>query len=351
MQSIKIKTDIKNFTHESLSAWLYEHQIETYRAGQVLKWIYQRQADSFEVMTDIKKETREFLSRHFTIDRLEITKAETSSDGCKKYQFTLSDGKRIESVLIPEKDHYTLCISSQVGCALGCRFCLTGKLGLSRNLTMGEILAQIRDIGNEVASNGKDFSRISNIVFMGMGEPLANYENVVSAIRIIVDSNFGMKISTRRVTVSTAGIVPRLYDLGSDTEVNVAISLNATDDKSRNKLMPINKTYPLEELINACIHYNLKPHRKIMIEYILIRGINDSLEDAKRLVKILHPINAKINLIPFNAHEKSEYKCPDESTIQRFRQYLMDKNYTTIVRYSKGTDISAACGQLGSASD
>jgi len=336
------KTDIKDLTNDQLVLWLESKGLEPYRAAQILKWIYLRQTDTFDIMTDVGKEIRKLLSRHFSIARLEKARIETSQDGSKKYLFKLNDGKHVESVLIPEKDHYTLCISTQVGCAQGCRFCLTARGGLVRNLTRGEIIAQVRDVSK--CLDGP--KRLTNIVLMGMGEPLANYSNVVSAINTITDSNYGLGFSSRRLTLSTAGLVPKLSSLGRDTSVNLAISLNATDNKTRNMLMPINRKYPLEKLLDACAGYPLLPRRRITFEYILIKGINDSITDAKRLVTLLRPIRAKINLIPFNEYEGSEFNRPEESAIFNFKEILNKNDYTAIIRHSKGQDISAACGQL-----
>jgi 23S rRNA (adenine2503-C2)-methyltransferase len=336
------KTDIKELTIDQLVLWLESKELEPYRAVQILKWIYLHQTDTFDIMTDVGKETRELLSHHFYIARLEKARIETSQDGSKKYLFKLNDGKYVESVLIPEKDHYTLCISSQVGCAQGCKFCLTARGGFVRNLTRGEIISQVRDISKCL----DDSKGLTNIVFMGMGEPLANYSNVVSAVNTITDSDTGFGFSSRRLTISTAGLIPKLSDLGRDTTVNLAISLNATDNKSRNMLMPINRKYPLEKLLDACAEYPLKPRHKITFEYILIKGVNDSIKDAKRLVKLLRPIRAKINLIPFNAYEGSEFNRPEESVILSFKEILNKNDYTAMIRHSKGQDISAACGQL-----
>jgi 23S rRNA (adenine2503-C2)-methyltransferase len=337
------KPDIKELTNDKLVSWLQSKGLEPYRAVQIQKWIYLRQADTFDTMTNVGKKIRELLSRHFSIARLEKTRIETSKDGSQKYLFKLDDGKYVESVLIPEKDHYTLCISTQVGCAQGCRFCLTAKGGWVRNLTRGEIVAQVRDISN--CLDGP--KRLTNIVLMGMGEPLANYSNVVSAINTITDDNCGLGFSNRRLTLSTAGLVPKISNLGRDTSVNLAISLNAANNETRNMLMPINRKYPLEKLLDACARYPLLPRRRITFEYILIKGINDSIKDAKRLVKLLRPIRAKINLIPFNEYEGSEFNRPEESDILDFKEILNKNNYTAMIRYSKGQDISAACGQLG----
>jgi len=336
------KKDILEYSKDQLCSWLAERKIEKYRADQIQKWVYLRQADSFEPMTNISKEIRALLSQHFVIGRLAAEQIETSRDGSRKYLFKLKDGKHIESVLIPEREHYTLCVSSQVGCAQGCLFCLTATGGFERNLTRGEIIAQVRDIKNELA----DPMRLTNIVFMGMGEPLANYQNLVSAIGVITDTDAGLRLASRRVTVSTAGLVSRLADLGRNTRVNLAVSLNATDNDTRDRLMPINRKYPLEKLLEACRQYPPAPGRRITFEYILIRGINDSEKDARRLAKLLQPIRCKINLIPYNPHEGCDFDRPSEAVIQAFYDILFAKNYTVIVRRSKGQDISAACGQL-----
>ena len=336
------KIDILEFSKDQLCSWLAKRKIETYRADQIQKWVYLHQADRFEDMTNISKKIRTLLSQHFVIGRLVPEQIETSRDGSRKYLFKLKDGKYIESVLIPERNHYTLCVSSQVGCAQGCLFCLTATGGFERNLTRGEIIAQVRDIKNEV----EDPMRLTNIVFMGMGEPLANYNNLVSAIGVITDTDTGLRLASRRVTVSTAGLVPRLADLGRDTRVNLAVSLNATDNNTRDRLMPINRSYPLEKLLAACRQYPPAPGRRITFEYILIQGMNDSESDARRLAKLLQPIRCKINLIPYNAHEGCGFKRPSETVIKAFYDILFAKNYTVIVRRSKGQDISAACGQL-----
>ncbi|MCK4469603.1 MAG: 23S rRNA (adenine(2503)-C(2))-methyltransferase RlmN [Desulfobacterales bacterium] len=329
-------------TKDQLVLWLKDHDIEAYRAKQIMKWIYFRHADDFEIMTDIKKEIRQLLSLNFTIDRLEKKQIEISQDGSRKYLFKLRDGQCIESVLIPEKNYHTLCISSQVGCAQGCKFCLTAKGGFVRNLTQGEILAQVRDVMNDL----DDPEKLKNIVMMGMGEPLANYKNVVGAINIITDARCGLAFSNNKVTLSTAGLAPRLPDLSRDTNVNLAISLNATDNKTRDMLMPINKKYPLEILLDACRKYRLHPRQSIMFEYILLKNINDSPDDANRLAKLLRSIKAKINLIPFNEYEGSKFKQPEEDVINNFKEILRKNNYIVVIRRSKGRDISAACGQL-----
>jgi len=336
------KKNILELDRKEFTSWLETRKIESYRADQILKWIYLRQADRFDLMTDIAKDIRPLLEDHFTIGRLQKEKVEISKDGSQKYLFKLEDGKRIESVLIPERDHYTLCISSQVGCAQDCRFCLTARGGFQRNLSKAEIVSQVRDIQNEM----EDSMPLSNLVFMGMGEPLANYKNLVDAIELITDNSFGLGFAGRRVTVSTAGLVSRLAALGRDTKVNLAISLNATDNDTRNRLMPINRKYPIEKLLEACQHFPLPGGRRITFEYVLLKDVNDTVEDAHRLVKLLRPIKSKINLIPFNPYEGCQYQRPDEDAILRFQKILIDRNYTVMIRRSKGQDINAACGQL-----
>jgi 23S rRNA (adenine2503-C2)-methyltransferase len=336
------KKNILEFSGDQLRSWLAERGIAAYRSGQIQKWIYLRQADNFEVMTDISKDIRTMLSQQFAIDRLEAQKIETSRDGTRKYLFKLVDGKTIESVVIPEKNHYTLCVSSQVGCAQGCRFCLTAVGGFERGLSRAEIVSQVRDIKADLG----DEKRLTNIVFMGMGEPLANYRNLVSAIDVLTDNDAGLRFASRRVTVSTAGLAPKITALGRDTRVNLAVSLNATDNETRDRLMPINRKYPLKTLMEACRQYLPAPGRRITFEYILIKGINDSVADAERLAKMLRSFRCKVNLIPFNAHEGCDFERPAEAAIQAFYDVLFAKNYTVIVRRSKGQDISAACGQL-----
>jgi 23S rRNA (adenine2503-C2)-methyltransferase len=338
--------NILDFTRQDLAVRLQDHGIRAFRANQIFKWLYIRQAETFEEMTDLSKQLRTTLGKHFYIKRLIIDDRRVSSDKTEKFLFCLEDGRHIETVLIPEKDHFTLCVSSQVGCAQNCRFCLTAKGGFVRNLTVAEIVAQIRDVRGLLAQKGLDPLNLSNIVFMGMGEPLANYKNLITALEIILDSDHGLKFSSRRVTVSTSGLVPKITQLGLDTDVNLAVSLNAVTDRLRSSLMPINETYPLHRLLEACRTFSMKPRKKITFEYILMKGVNDSREDAVRLTKLLKPIRAKVNLIAFNEYENSEFKRPSQDEIKDFLQILLDRNFTAMIRKSKGDDILAACGQL-----
>ena len=338
---MSLQQDIKNFTEEHLVYWLEQYDVAPYRAGQILRWIYQRGAYSFSEMTDLSRELRSLLSEKLSISRFEQVRVQTSEDGSRKYLFRLKDGQHIESVLIPEPGHWTLCISSQVGCAMACRFCLTGRGRLVRHLEPSEIINQVCAIRDDLSEP----RALTNIVFMGMGEPLANYSNVVQAIRTITGNN-GLQFSSRRVTVSTAGLAPRIDDLGRDVRINLAISLNAADNDTRNQLMPINRTYPIEALLSACRRFPLPSRRTIMFEYVLIAGVNDAPADAERLAKLLRPLRAKINLIPFNPYEGAEFRTPDEDSILAFQEVLLSRHYTAVVRRSKGSDIGAACGQL-----
>ncbi len=338
--------NILDYTREELGQWLENKGIRSFRAGQIFKWLYLKQAQGFEQMTDLGKAVRGMMAGSFYISRLALENRQVSSDSTEKFLYRLADGCHIESVLIPEKNHFTLCVSSQVGCAMGCQFCLTAKGGLQRNLTVAEIISQVRDARWYLVQKNLDPLSLSNLVFMGMGEPLANYDHLVKALGIIMDSDYGLKFASRRVTVSTCGLVPRMIQLGQETSVNLAISLNATTDETRSRLMPINHKYPLSLLLEGCKKFMMKPRNKITFEYILIKDLNDSKEDAVRLVKFLTPIRAKVNLIPFNEYEGSPFKRPDAQKISAFLQILLDRNMTAITRKSKGNDIHAACGQL-----
>ncbi len=344
MKTISSKIDIKDLSREQLTHWLTDHGERAFRTNQILRWLYLQQIDQFNDMTNLGKALRTELQSAFTNPRLIVEEEKASNDGSLKFLFGLSDSQRIETVLIPEKNHYTLCISTQVGCAQGCRFCMTAKGGFVRNLTPSEIISQVRDVKLRVER--EEGMPLTNIVLMGMGEPLANYDNVLQALAVITDGTDGLKFSTRRVTLSSAGLVPKMAELGRDTQVNLAVSLNGATDETRSRLMPINRKYPLEQLIAACRAYPLPPRRKITFEYILIKGINDSLEDALQLAKRLRGVRAKINLIPFNEHPGSDFKRPSKIDIERFQEFLASRHYTVMVRYSKGQDIGAACGQL-----
>jgi 23S rRNA (adenine2503-C2)-methyltransferase len=346
LSRLKHMENIIDYTREELAQWLENKGSRSFRAGQIFKWIYLKQAQAFDEMTDLGKELRGLLVENFYLTRLDLEDKQVSKDTTEKFLFRLNDGHHIESVLIPEKDHFTLCVSTQVGCAMDCQFCLTARGGFKRNLTVAEIISQVRDARFYLVQKKIEPLKLSNIVFMGMGEPLANYDNLICALDILMDTDYGMKFAARRVTVSTCGVVPKIGQLGLDTDVNLAISLNATDDKTRSQLMPINTKYPISVLLEACRRFTMKPRNKITFEYILIQGVNDSNEDARKLVKLLAPIRAKVNLIPFNEHEASPFRRPEQKQILAFLQILLDRDMTAMIRKSKGVDISAACGQL-----
>lgn len=331
------KIDLKNFSLPELEQFLSGKGKERFRATQIFKWIYQRDAATFEEMSNLSKDLRQELSETSFISNLAPAAVEVGSDGTRKYLFAMEDGEAVESVLIPDEGRNTLCISSQVGCAMACEFCLTGTFQLTRNLSTAEIINQVCAIRRDVD--------IRNIVFMGMGEPLHNLDNVVRAIRILLDGN-GLQFSNRRVTVSTSGLIPEMEELGKSVTVNLAVSLNATTDELRDRIMPINRRYPLKELLQACRKFPLPSRRKITFEYVMIDGMNDSLDDAKRLLRLTSDIPNKINLIPFNEHEGCSFKSPKRAAIDAFHKYLIDRNVNVITRDSRGGDISAACGQL-----
>jgi 23S rRNA (adenine2503-C2)-methyltransferase len=342
MEIDRKKQDLLDYDREMLVQWFADRSLAAYRADQVMKWIYIRGENDFDRMTDLSKAIRAMLADHFVVGHLHHDREMVSEDGSRKYRLRLSDGALIESVLMPERNHSTLCVSSQVGCALGCRFCMTGAGGLVRNLTRAEIVGQVRELRPKADTERP----LTNLVFMGMGEPLANFDALISALSTLTDNDFGLKFSGQRITVSTAGLVPQMALLGKKTRVNLAVSLNATDDDTRSRLMPINRKYPIETLLAACRDYPLPKGRRITFKYILIAGVNDSLAEARRLAKLLRPIRAKINLIPFNPHPGSEFQRPDEAAVLAFQKILIDSHYTAIIRRSKGQDIAAACGQL-----
>jgi 23S rRNA (adenine2503-C2)-methyltransferase len=292
-------------------------------------------------MSSLPKSVRVLLKDRTCISPLEMVKTQVSTDGTQKYLFKLWDGHFIESVLIPERDHYTLCISSQAGCAMGCRFCLTARQGLKRDLTPSEIVEQVVQVKRSVSNP----DRLTNVVFMGMGEPLANYEAVKKAVKNLMDEE-GMNFSRRRVTLSTCGLVPVMARLGNELNVKLAVSLNAADDKTRSQLMPVNRRYPLKQLIKACQAFPLARGERITFEYVLIRDINDRDVDALNLTEILSTLRAKINLIPLNSHKGTSMAPPPTERVLQFQNILLKRHYTALIRKSRGRDILAACGQL-----
>ena len=343
MKDRKEQVHLKNLSLGELESFVASLGEKPFRATQLAKWLYGRGARRFAEMTNLARAFRQKLEEGAWISFLEPAEIKTSSDGTKKYRFRLRDGENIESVLLPEKNHLTLCVSTQVGCALGCKFCLTGKQGLVRNLDSSEIIDQIIGVQATLPQEAK----ITNLVLMGMGEPLENLANVVRALDII-RSPGGLNFSHRRVTLSTSGIIPQMEELVSRRHyVMLAISLNASTDEQRSQLMPINRKYPLNDLLASCRKIPLANREKITFEYVLIGGINDSEEDARRVARLLSGMRAKINLIPFNEHPGSPFQRPPDEAVIRFREILMAKRFTAMVRQSKGVEISAACGQLG----
>ncbi|MCK6570376.1 23S rRNA (adenine(2503)-C(2))-methyltransferase RlmN [Myxococcota bacterium] len=339
---------LTEMSRESLRAALSAMGEPRYRADQIYTWIFARGARSLEAMTDTPKALRQRLADEgYTVGRALVEKVRESVDGTRKLQFRLSDGAAIESVLIPMPGGlFTQCLSSQVGCAMDCKFCYTGTMGLSRHLTAGEIVDQVLLAPGTLPAG----ARIDHVVYMGMGEPLHNFDAVLQSI-VTICGDDGPGYSFKRVTVSTSGLVPQIDRLGEVAPVNLAISLNATTDEVRDRLMPVNKRYPLAELIAAVRRYPLPPRRKLTFEYVLLGGVNDGDDDARRLVKLLHRLPARVNLIPWNPFDGPAYARPTEERIRAFQRILLDRNVTVTVRVTKGLDIDAACGQLGERPD
>lgn len=347
-----MKKTILDLTKDELTKFV----TPKFRTKQVYNWLYQHYVNDFEQMNNLPKDLRKFLSENFIIDPLEIVREEKSLDGSVKLLFKLQDGHTIESVLLPMKEEevsedgrirrharYTVCISSQVGCKIGCSFCFTAKGGFIRNLSAGEIVAQVVAIKRRFQIPAQ---RRVNIVFMGMGEPLDNLKSVSNAVKIFSDID-GLSISPRRQTISTSGLSNQIKKLGElNLGVLLAISLHAVDDELRQELMPINKAYNIASIIEAIKSFPVDDRKRVMFEYLVIDKVNDSLSSAKKLVKLLHGIKAKVNLIYFNPHEGSKYKRPSVASMEQFRDYLNAHGLICTIRESKGLDISAACGQL-----
>jgi len=336
------KIDLKNLSLSELNEFLKSFGKERYRSIQILRWLYQKGVQSFDEMTNLSKKFRKELSEVSFISTLSPQRVEQAGDGTRKFLFQLEDGNRIESVLIPEKARLTLCLSTQVGCAFGCRFCLTGKIGFKRDLRVSEIVNQILAVRKTLPEDRP----ITNIVLMGMGEPLANYDHSLKAIALMTHSD-AFNFSSRRVTLSTVGLLPQLERLSKEkTSFRLAISLNATQEETRSFLMPVNRSYPLHKVLALCRRFPLSPRARITFEYVLVEGVNDSSEDAKRLLGILKGIPSKVNLIPLNEASEIPFNKPSEEKVKCFQEILMEGGLTAIVRASKGKEISAACGQL-----
>ena len=339
------KTNLLDLDREGLQAFFTERGEKSFRAAQVMKWIYGQCVSDFEVMTNLGKGLRADLRQCAEVRLPEIVTDRLSTDGSRKWLLRFEDGNCIETVYIPEAERGTLCVSSQVGCMLNCSFCSTAQQGFNRNLTTGEIMAQVWLAAEALGNRPDTTRRISNVVMMGMGEPLLNYDNVVRAMRLMLD-DFGYGLSKRRITLSTAGIIPAIKRLREDCDVSLAVSLHAPDDLLRNELVPLNRKYPVRELLAACHDYVGSSRRRVTFEYVLLSGINDSDAHARQLVHCLEGIPAKVNLIPFNPFPNTRYRRSPPGRIDRFFEILNRAGVVTITRKTRGDDIDAACGQL-----
>jgi len=341
------KTNLLGLNRQDMEIFFSDLGEKAFRVSQVTKWIHQLNVSDFDQMTNISKALRAQLKEKACIEPLKVTHDQLSRDGTRKWVMELADSNQIESVYIPEDDRGTLCISSQVGCALSCSFCSTARQGFSRNLNVTEILSQVWLANRLLSEEKKPGRKITNVVFMGMGEPLLNYENVMKAIDVMLD-DFAYGLSKRRITVSTAGVVPAMDRLAERHDVQLAISLHATRDDLRNELVPVNKKYNLEQLTDACRRFMSKrsSRSRLTIEYVMLAGVNDSREDAEALIKLLDGISVLINLIPFNPFSESGYMTSSNNAVRRFQDCLMKADITTVIRKTRGDDIDAACGQL-----
>jgi 23S rRNA (adenine2503-C2)-methyltransferase len=334
--------DLANLERAELEAALASRGHKRFHARQVFSWIYKRGVTDVFAMTDLSRDLRAALAEHFTIGTPEIVAREKSADGTEKFLLRLSDGRQLESVFIPDTPSMTFCVSTQVGCAMACAFCLTGKMGLVRNLTAGEIAGQVRVLAAATGMLEKKF----NIVLMGMGEPLHNYDETMRALRMLNDEH-GLAVSPRRVTLSTVGLLPALEKLAREPLMpNLAISLHAPNDMLRGELVPLNKKYGVAEIIAACKRFPLAKRSRITFEYVLLAGVNDSPDDARQLAKLLAGVKSKVNLIPLNAAPGIPFDRPSDEAIDRFATILADRGLLVSVRKSRGRDIRAACGQL-----
>jgi 23S rRNA (adenine2503-C2)-methyltransferase len=347
-----LRRNLVGLGRESLAAEMAEFGAEPFRARQLWHWIYNRGATDFGVMTSLSKPFRERLSARYELSRPAVSRSLVSTDGTRKWLLRFPDGEEVETVHIPEEDRGTLCVSSQVGCTLTCSFCHTGTQRLVRNLTAEEIVAQVmiaRDVLGEWPSP-QDDRQVTNIVLMGMGEPLYNYDNVATALKIVMDPE-GLSISRRKITLSTSGVVPMIHRCGAELAVNLAVSLHAVRDDVRDRLVPLNRKYPIAELLEACRTYPGSSNaRRITFEYAMLKGVNDSPSDARALVRLLAGIPAKVNLIPFNPWPGAPYECASDAAIKAFSDIVFAAGYSAPVRTPRGRDILAACGQLKSAS-
>jgi 23S rRNA (adenine2503-C2)-methyltransferase len=337
-----MKPNIKDLRFQDVEAHLVKLNQPAYRAKQIWQWLFQKRATSFADMTNMSGPLRAQLDDAFSISRLEILRKAESRDGTVKFLFGLADGQSIESVLIPETKRLTLCISTQAGCGFGCAFCATAVLGLKRNLKASEILDQVLEAGRSLA----DGQRITHVVLMGMGEPLANYAQMLRALDIMSDTSGGLGISPRRITLSTVGLIPQIQRLMEETRVNLAVSLHAPTDDLRSRLMPVNRKYSLQQLMECCRSLPIPRRKRITFEYVLLDGVNDSEQDALALCELLRGMRCKVNVIPFNPHPGSKFRRPTAAAIERFQNVLHEHGVQINVRRPRGDDIQAACGQL-----
>ncbi len=339
--------DLRSLGRAELQALVAALGAKPFRARQLHRWLHRRGAATLEEMTDLPRPLREALQARCTLTTLERASEQRSGDGTIKWTWRTADGKLVESVYMPEKERKTLCVSSQVGCALGCTFCMTGTMGLARHLTPGEIVDQVHRANRRLVELGEGPAPrpLTNLVFMGMGEPLHNYEHLKAALALLLDED-GPNFSHRHVTVSTSGLVPIMRRLGEETQVKLAVSLNATTDAQRDALMPINRRWPIGELLAACRAFPMKQGRRITFEYVLLQGVNDADEDAERLARLLHGIPAKVNLIPYNDNPGLGFHAPAPERVEAFLDRLVARQITAVVRRNRGSDIAAACGQL-----
>lgn len=334
--------NIKDLSSKELEDWLAPRREPPYRAAQIRQWLFQKEAVSFAQMTNLSGQLRSALEEAYSISRHTIIRRSLSLDGTAKFLFGLADGLAIESVLIPETKRLTLCISTQAGCGFGCAFCATALMGLKRSLRAGEIVDQLLEAKRTLPVD----KRITHVVLMGMGEPLANYEETLKAIEILHNADWGIGISPRRITLSTVGLVPQIKRLMEEANVNLAISLHATTNELRSQLMPVNRKYPLKELMDCCRSLPVPKRRRITFEYVMLRGLNHSADDARRLSQLLTGIRNKINLIPFNPHAGNPYQRPTPKEIADFQNALRVRGHQVNIRKPRGDDIQAACGQL-----
>jgi 23S rRNA (adenine2503-C2)-methyltransferase len=334
--------DLANLEREALETALDERGQKRFHARQIFRWIYKRGVTDVAAMTDLSRELRAALAQEFTLTTPAVVAREKSTDGTEKFLLRLADGRQLESVFIPDTPSMTFCISTQVGCAMACAFCLTGKMGLVRNLTAGEIAGQVRVLAGALGLLEKKF----NIVLMGMGEPLHNYDETMRALRILNDEH-GLAISPRRITLSTVGLLPALEKLAREPLMpNLAISLHAPTDQLRGELVPLNRKFGVADIIEACRRFPLSKRSRITFEYVLLAGVNDSTDDARKLARLLSGVKSKVNVIPLNAAPGIPFERPSDEAIDRFAQVLADRGLVVSVRKSRGRDIRAACGQL-----